>query len=159
MLHFISWGRFLTAIFLSTGLYYCIIILLFYRKEAIRWLRKRAGLTAIGALGIGVTRAQDGNVGISQANTMIRGYFDTGTQLLYAIGAVLALLELCVFTESGIKAIRTRHTGLPQGGSQAVSFLSSWPQSSAVFLVFKKYFGYDNACLSHLPGNRPSRSI
>ena len=100
MLSFISWGRFLTVLFLSTGLYYFVILLLFFRKEVLRRLRKRAGLSAIGALGIGVARAQDGNVGITQANTMIRGYYDTGTQLLYAVGAVLALIgSIRVFRE------------------------------------------------------------
>jgi uncharacterized protein DUF4134 len=39
-------------------------------------------------------RAQtaDGNNGINQANTMIRSYFDTGTQLLYGIGAIMGLV-------------------------------------------------------------------
>jgi glycerol uptake facilitator-like aquaporin len=34
----------------------------------------------------------DGNNGINQANTMVRSYFDTGTQLMYAVGAVLGLI-------------------------------------------------------------------
>jgi hypothetical protein len=34
----------------------------------------------------------DGNNGINQANTMIRSYFDTGTQLLYAVGAIVGLI-------------------------------------------------------------------
>lgn len=92
MLSFISWARWLTVLVLSTGLYYLLVLLLFFRKEAVFWLRKRLGLTVAGALAAGVLRAQDGNVGISQANTMIRGYYDTGTQLLYAVGAVLALI-------------------------------------------------------------------
>jgi hypothetical protein len=36
--------------------------------------------------------AQDGNAGISQANTMVRSYFATGVQLMYAIGAILGLI-------------------------------------------------------------------
>jgi hypothetical protein len=39
-----------------------------------------------------VVRAQDGNAGISQANTMVRSYFATGVQLMYAIGAILGLI-------------------------------------------------------------------
>src|SRR5260221_14099626 len=40
------------------------------------------------------TQAQtaDGNNGINQANTMVRSYFDTGTQLMYAVGAILGLV-------------------------------------------------------------------
>lgn len=34
----------------------------------------------------------DGNAGINQANTMVRGYFDAATNLMYAIGAVLGLI-------------------------------------------------------------------
>jgi hypothetical protein len=135
MLHLISWGRFLTALLLSVGLYYCIIILIFYRKEARRWLRKRAGLTAVGALGVGITRAQDGNVGISQANTMIRGYFDTGSQLLYAIGAILALV-------GAVKVYREWSAGHQD---QAYRAAAGW-FGSMVFLVLvatviRSFFG------------------
>ena len=37
-------------------------------------------------------QTSDGNAGINQANTMVRSYFDTATQLLLAIGALLALI-------------------------------------------------------------------
>jgi hypothetical protein len=43
-------------------------------------------LTAIAA------SAQDGNTGINQANTMVRSYFDTGVNLMYAIGAIFGLI-------------------------------------------------------------------
>ena len=33
--------------------------------------------------------AQDGNAGILEANQKVRSYFVTGTQLMYAIGAIL----------------------------------------------------------------------
>lgn len=92
MLFFISWSRFLTALFLSTAIYYAILLLLFYRGKIFNWLRKRATLIPIALAGSIAANAQDGNQGISQANTMIRGYFDTGCQLMYAIGAILALV-------------------------------------------------------------------
>lgn len=42
--------------------------------------------------GLAVTaQTADGNAGLTQANTMIRGYFDTATQVMYAIGALLGL--------------------------------------------------------------------
>ncbi|MBS1935675.1 MAG: DUF4134 family protein, partial [Bacteroidetes bacterium] len=34
----------------------------------------------------------DGNAGINQANTTVRGYFDAGTNLMYAVGAILGLI-------------------------------------------------------------------
>lgn len=39
-----------------------------------------------------VAKAQDGDAGINQANTMIRDYFNTGVNLLYAIGGILGLI-------------------------------------------------------------------
>ncbi|MGF7231964.1 DUF4134 family protein [Arachidicoccus sp.] len=36
--------------------------------------------------------AQDGNAGINQANQAVRSYFDSGTNLMYAIGALLGLI-------------------------------------------------------------------
>lgn len=34
----------------------------------------------------------DGNQGLSQANTMVRGYYDTATSLMFAIGAILGIV-------------------------------------------------------------------
>src|SRR5579859_1322453 len=93
MLHAITWGRFFTAVLLSTAAYYSILFLLFYRNKVFNWLRKKPPLlVAIGLVSSIALQAQDGNQGIGQANTMIRGYYDTGVQLMYAIGAVLALV-------------------------------------------------------------------
>ncbi len=36
--------------------------------------------------------AQDGNAGINEANTKVQSYFNSGTNLMYAIGAVLGLI-------------------------------------------------------------------
>jgi hypothetical protein len=36
--------------------------------------------------------AQDGNAGINQATLTVKGYFDAGVSLMYAIGAVLGLV-------------------------------------------------------------------
>jgi hypothetical protein len=38
------------------------------------------------------THAQDGNAGITQAANQVRDYFATGTNLMYAIGAVVGLV-------------------------------------------------------------------
>jgi hypothetical protein len=39
----------------------------------------------------GFAQTADGNNGLSQANTMVRSYFDIGTQLLYGVGALVGL--------------------------------------------------------------------
>jgi len=36
--------------------------------------------------------AQDGNAGINEANTKVRSYFSAGTNLMYAVGAIVGLI-------------------------------------------------------------------
>ncbi len=90
MLKFISWHAFITSLSMITAAYYIVVILIFYRKE----IRAVFPLLLIGLLISITTQAQtaDGNAGISQANTMIRGYYDFTVQLMYAIGAIGALI-------------------------------------------------------------------
>jgi len=38
------------------------------------------------------TNAQDGVAGINEANTKVRGYFSAGTNLMYAVGAIVGLI-------------------------------------------------------------------
>ena len=135
MLFFISWGRFLTMTLLLTASYYAILLLLFYRNKIVDWLRKRAPLLLVGVAGGVAARAQDGNQGISQANTMVRGYFDTGVQLMYAIGAVLALV-------GAVQVFRHWNAGHQQ---EAYKAAAGW-FGSCVFLVvvatvIKSFFG------------------
>ncbi len=52
------------------------------------------------AVGIAITltltefsvMAQDANAGINEANTKVRSYFTSGTNLMYAVGAILGLI-------------------------------------------------------------------
>jgi len=98
MLHFISWTIFTETILVLTGGYYAVIFLLFYRSEVGAFLRRRSNihlfipLTAAALLYQFFLYAQDGNSGLNQANTIVRGYFDTATQLMYAIGAIVGLI-------------------------------------------------------------------
>ncbi|RKR84133.1 uncharacterized protein DUF4134 [Mucilaginibacter gracilis] len=39
-----------------------------------------------------VTMAQDGNAGINEATNQVKSYFATGTNLMYAIGAIVGLV-------------------------------------------------------------------
>ncbi|HVU95488.1 MAG TPA: DUF4134 domain-containing protein [Puia sp.] len=108
---------------------------MFYRDRLFDWLRKRAPLLLVAIAGGTVARAQDGNQGISQANTMIRGYYDTGCQLMYAIGAVLALV-------GAVQVFRHWNAGHQQ---EAYKAAAGW-FGSCVFLVIvatviKSFFG------------------
>ena len=97
MLHFISWGGFIGTSLLLTSLYYLIIGIRYFRKEVgALILRVRKKFLLLPAT-VGLTAAlhaqtADGNNGISQANTLIRSYFSTGTQLMYAVGALVGLI-------------------------------------------------------------------
>ena len=97
MLQFISWGGFIGTSLLLTFLYYLIIGIRYFRKELSAWilrLRKKFLLMLPATVGLTAAYAQtaDGNNGISQANTLIRSYFSTGTQLMYAVGALVGLI-------------------------------------------------------------------
>ncbi|HLZ86414.1 MAG TPA: DUF4134 domain-containing protein [Puia sp.] len=135
MLFFISWGRFLTVILLSTAAYYAILLLLFHRNKIFDWLKKRTPLLVAGTAGALAAHAQDGNQGINQANTLIRSYYDTGVQLMYAIGAVLALV-------GAVRTYREWNAGHQQEAYRAAA---GW-FGSCVFLVvvatvIKSFFG------------------
>lgn len=135
MLFFISWGRFLTVILLLTATYYALLFFLFYRNNIFRWLRKGAPLVAIAIAGSTTLHAQDGNQGIGQANTMIRGYFDAGVNLMYAVGAVLALV-------GAVRTFREWNAGHQQEAYRAAA---GW-FGSCVFLVLvatviRSFFG------------------
>ena len=98
MLHFISWGGFIGTSLLLTFLYYLIIGIRYFRKEIsalILRLRKKFLLLLPATVGLTATlhaQTADGNNGISQANTLIRSYFSTGTQLMFAVGALVGLI-------------------------------------------------------------------
>lgn len=135
MLSFISWGCFLTVTFLSAAVYYTFLLLLFYRNKIIHRIRGKTTLLMLATAVRLTASAQDGNQGISQANMMIRSYFDTGTQLMYAIGAIFAL----------VGAVRTYK--LWNGGHQQEAYAAAagW-FGSCVFLVVvatvvKSFFG------------------
>jgi len=135
MLFSISWGEFLMMTLLLTGAYYAILLILFYGNKLFGWLRKRAPLLLVATAGGVAARAQDGNQGISQANTLIRGYYASGVQLMYAIGAILALV-------GAVQVFRHWNAGHQQ---EARAAAAGW-FGSCVFLVIvatviKSFFG------------------
>ncbi len=76
----------------------------------------------------------DGNTGISQANTMIRSYFETGTQLMYAVGAILGLIgAVRVFQLWG------SHNG--EASKAAAAWFGSCVFLVVVSTVIKSFFG------------------
>src|SRR5437764_379800 len=68
-------------------------------------------------------RAQDGNAGINQATDMVKSYFDSGANLMYAVGALVGLI-------GGVKVFNKWNHGDHDTGKVAAAWFGS-----CVFLV------------------------
>jgi hypothetical protein len=102
--------------------------------------RLRAGIRAITAfvslaiLTLQAVMAQDGNAGINQATTQVKSYFDTGTNLMYAIGAIMGLV-------GAIKVFKKWNDGEHDTGKVASSWFGSCIFLVIVATVLKSFFG------------------
>ncbi len=94
MLSQISWASFLSAIGGIVALYYLSVGTIFFRKQLTTWVKKKLSMTVVLMVLVCHVHGQtaDGNNGLNEANTLIRSYFSTGTQLMYAIGALVGLV-------------------------------------------------------------------
>lgn len=82
----------------------------------------------------GAAIAQDGNAGINQATQMVRGYFSTGTTLLYAIGAVVGLV-------GAIKVYNKWNSGDGDTNKVAAAWFGSCIFLVVVATVLRSFFG------------------
>jgi hypothetical protein len=102
--------------------------------------RLRAAIRAITAfvslviLTLQAAMAQDGNAGINQATTQVKSYFDTGTNLMYAIGAIVGLV-------GAIKVFKKWNDGEHDTGKVASSWFGSCIFLVIVATVLKSFFG------------------
>jgi len=78
-------------------------------------------------------RAQDGNAGINEANQKVRGYFEAGTNLMYAVGAVLGLI-------GAVKVYQKWNSGDPDTSKVAASWFGSCIFLVVVTTVIKSFF-------------------
>ena len=81
-----------------------------------------------------VCLAQDGNAGINEATNQVKGYFDTGTNLMYAIGAIVGLV-------GAIKVYKKWNDGEQDTGKVASSWFGSCIFLVVVATVLKSFFG------------------
>lgn len=81
-----------------------------------------------------VSLAQDGNAGINEATNQVKGYFDTGTNLMYAIGAIVGLV-------GAIKVYKKWNDGEQDTGKVASSWFGSCIFLVVVATVLKSFFG------------------
>ena len=80
------------------------------------------------------TYAQDGLAGINEANQQVRSYFDAGTELMYAIGALLGLI-------GAVKVYQKWNAGDPDTGKVAAAWFGSCVFLVVVATVIKSFFG------------------
>lgn len=79
-------------------------------------------------------KAQDGNAGIQDANQKVRSYFTSGTQLMYAVGAIVGLI-------GAVKVYQKWNAGDHDTGKVAAAWFGSCVFLVVVVTVIKAFFG------------------
>lgn len=101
-------------------------------------LNKRKWLTLGIAIGMSLTSftvmAQDAIAGINDANTKVRSYFAAGTNLMYAVGAILGLI-------GAVKVYQKWGSGDPDTGKIAAAWFGSCVFLVVVATMIKAFFG------------------
>ncbi|MBR9773698.1 MAG: DUF4134 domain-containing protein [Cytophagales bacterium] len=78
--------------------------------------------------------AQDGIEGINEANTKVRSYFAAGTNLMYAVGALLGLI-------GAVKVYQKWNNGDQDTGKVAAAWFGSCIFLVVVATVIQSFFG------------------
>ncbi len=87
-------------------------------------------MLVISSIGFG----QDGNAGIQDANQKVRSYFQSGTQLMYAVGAIVGLI-------GAVKVFNKWNAGDHDTGKVAAAWFGSCVFLVVVTTVIKAFFG------------------
>ena len=98
--------------------------------------RKKKVIAGIAVLMLAAVAAyaQDGNAGITQATSAMKGYFATGTSLMYAIGAVVGLI-------GAVKVYNKWSHGEPDTTKVASAWFGACIFLVIVATVLKAFFG------------------
>jgi hypothetical protein len=78
--------------------------------------------------------AQDGLAGINEADQKVRSYFEPGTNLMYAVGAILGLI-------GAVKVYQKWNSGDQDTGKVAAAWFGSCIFLVVVATVIKSFFG------------------
>lgn len=78
--------------------------------------------------------AQDGNAGILEANNKVRSYFASGTQLMYAVGAIVGLI-------GAVKVYQKWSAGDHDTGKVAAAWFGACVFLVVVVTVIRAFFG------------------
>lgn len=97
------------------------------------WVKKIAFTLVLIGLKL-LAMAQDGNAGIQKANEQVRGYFSSGTQLMYAVGALVGLI-------GAVKVYQKWNSGDPDTSKVASAWFGSCIFLVVVATIIKAFFG------------------
>ena len=78
--------------------------------------------------------AQNGNAGIMEANQKVRSYFESGTQLMYAVGALIGLI-------GAVKVYQKWNAGDQDTSKVAAAWFGSCVFLVVVATIIKSFFG------------------
>jgi uncharacterized membrane protein YidH (DUF202 family) len=102
--------------------------------KALRQFFRRLAVLGGMLLIVRVAAAQDGDAGINQANTMVRDYFDTAINLMYAVGGIIALV-------GAIKVFQKMANHDHDTGKVAAAWFFACVFLVVVATVIKSFFG------------------
>jgi Domain of unknown function (DUF4134) len=95
---------------------------------------QRAVLLFLSLIAAIIAEAQDGNAGINEANTKVRSYFAAGTNLMYAVGAIVGLI-------GAVKVYQKWNSGDHDTGKVAAAWFGSCVFLVIVATVIRSFFG------------------
>jgi hypothetical protein len=104
------------------------------RKKIVGKALKASVLCALLLTEAMIASAQDGNAGIQQANTQVRSYFESGTNLMYAIGAIVGLI-------GAVKVYQKWNSGDQDTSKVAAAWFGSCIFLVVVATIIKSFFG------------------
>ncbi len=96
-------------------------------------MKKIVGFVVLTICGI-TALAQDGNAGILEANNKVRSYFASGTQLMYAVGAIVGLI-------GAVKVYQKWSAGDHDTGKVAAAWFGACVFLVVVVTVIRAFFG------------------
>ena len=111
-----------------------LIFINILNMKNIRFMKFRLVSVFLMAFGAVSAFAQDGNAGIAEATNKVKGYFDTGCDLMYAIGAVVGII-------GAIKVFNKWNAGEPDTNKVAAAWFGSCIFLVVVATVLKSFFG------------------
>jgi hypothetical protein len=100
-----------------------------------KWKTLKTGALLISGIVISLAaRSQDGNAGINEANTQVRSYFESGTSLMYSIGAIVGLI-------GAVKVYQKWNSGDQDTSKVAAAWFGSCIFLVVVATIIKSFFG------------------